>query len=161
MKSKKEKEVTTESLIKEIVDELLQKLEILSSTEIVKVKDPTGEENYQVKINTEESGLLIGRHGETINSLQLLTGVILYKKTGIWHRVVLNVGDYREAREESIKQMTERIVSEVETTGQSVVLPPLTPYERRLVHMMLSESKTVTSESIGEGKDRRLTIKPR
>jgi spoIIIJ-associated protein len=155
------KNINPADLIKEIVQDLLLKLEVNASIDVTQETDENKEENFKVNINTEETGLLIGRHGEIINSLQLLVGVILYKKLNSWYRIILNVGDYREAREESIKQMAERIVAEVETTGAPVVLPYLTPYERRIIHMLLSDRKTVVSESTGEGKDRRLTIRPK
>jgi spoIIIJ-associated protein len=118
-------------------------------------------DHYNITIHTEESGLLIGRHGETLNSLQLLLGVIFFKKLGTWIHVILDVGDYRKAREENIKDMVNRIISEVEASGQAVTLPFLTPLERRQVHLMLTDHETVVSESIGEGKDRRLTIHPK
>lgn len=114
-----------------------------------------------MRIETEETGLLIGRHGECINSLQLLLGVMLYKKFGKWVRVILDVGDYRKMREDSLKEMVERIAGEVEGTGVPVVLPYLSPLERRFVHLLLTENAKVTSESTGEGKERRVTIKPR
>ena len=149
--------------IEKTVSELLEKLEIEASVKVTEITDEEDPEkkNFQVNVETEESGLLIGHHGETINGLQLLLGIILYKKTGKWLRVVLDVGDYRKMREETIKEMVGRIVSEVEMSGKPVELPFLTPLERRIVHMLLTDSQTVTSESNGTGKDRRLTIKPR
>lgn len=153
MKKKK----TIESEIKKIVLDLLDKLKVEAKVEVVKEED----DHYEVNIETEETGLLIGHHGETVNSLQLLLGVILFKKTGEWARVIVDVGGYRKMREESIKEMVNRIVTEVETTGQPVQLPSLTPFERRSVHVMLADHKTVVSESSGEGRERRLTIRPK
>jgi spoIIIJ-associated protein len=150
--------------IKKTAAELLDKLQVSATVEVSKETDdlPAGQAgHYKVNIETTETGLLIGYHGETLNSLQLLLGVILYKKLGKWVRVVLDVGDYRKAREENIKEMVNRITAEVEETSQPVVLPYLTPYERRIVHMMLSDNPKFASESEGEGKDRRIVIKPR
>lgn len=143
--------------IKNILIDLLSKLSIAAEITVSEEAD----DHYKVTIQTEETGLLIGRHGETINSLQLLLGVILYKKTGSWVHVVLDVGDYRKMREDSIKSMVDRITAEVTASGAPVTLPYLNPFERRLVHMMLAENKDLTSESTGEGKDRRVTIKLR
>src|SRR3990167_10610012 len=141
------------SQILEIAQDLLEKLEITGE---VVVED--GEEgSFKVVINTEETGLLIGHHGETLNSFQLILGVILFKKRGVWARVLVDVGDYRKLREERIKEMVNRIVSEVETAGLPVTLPFLTPLERRIVHVMLTGHEKVVSESTGEGRDRRLT----
>ena len=161
-KKQTEKEITSE------LQYLLDGLRIKSELEIIKMPSESAgsekaeeEENFKVSIKTDETGLLIGRHGETLNSLQLLLGVILYKKLGKWIRVVLDVGDYRKMREDSIREMVERIIKEVEESKNPVALPYLTPLERRFVHMMLSDRSNIASESIGEGKERRLYIKPR
>lgn len=154
-KIKKEKPV--EQDLKEITSDLLNRLGIEGSVGIEEGED----DHFKVNIQTDETGLLIGWHGETLNSLQLLIGVILYKKLGKWTRLVLDVGGYRKAREESIKEMVGRIATEVETTGSTVTLPYLTPLERRIVHLMLSDNPKVVSESLGEGRDRRVNIKLR
>lgn len=155
--TKTAKSEKTDKIITGIVSELLSKLEVEAKVETREESS----DHFLVNIETKETGLLIGRHGETINSLQLLTGIILFKKLGVWVHVVLDVGGYRKMREESIKEMVGRIVGEVESSGQSVVLPYLTPLERRIVHMLLAQNERVVSESMGEGKDRRVTIKPR
>ncbi|MBI4991181.1 KH domain-containing protein [Candidatus Gottesmanbacteria bacterium] len=149
--------------IKETIADLLEKLKIEAEVEVTEeLTESAGEaSHYKVNIKTAETGLLIGHHGETLNSLQLISGVILYKKTGKWVRVILDVGDYRKVREDYIRDMVERIVAEVEEKGLPVTLPFFSPLERRIVHMMLSTNPKVTSESTGEGKDRRVTIKLR
>lgn len=158
----KDKKNNTEDIIKEIVSDLLLKLNISGDIEVVQnITDETSENNFNVNIKTEETGLLIGHHGETLNSMQLILGVILYKKLGIWIRVILDVGDYRKMREESIKEMVTRMVGEVEANSMPIILPFLTPLERRIVHIMLADNLKVTSESIGVGRDRRVTIKLR
>lgn len=152
------------SEIEKSLSELLEKLTIEAEVEVMEElnEEGTGQpKNYRVNITTSESGLLIGHHGETINSLQLLLGVILYKKFNEWVRVIIDVGDYRKMREESIREMVNRIAAEVMQTGTPVELPYLSPLERRLVHMMLAEHEKVESISQGEGKDRRVTIKLR
>lgn len=153
---KTEKKQTLEKVIKEISEELLSLMQVAGTVDVV-----AGQDHYALNIKTAESGLLIGRHGETLNSLQLLLGVMLFKKRGEWVRVIVDVGDYRKTRQQSLSEMAERIADEVETTGQPVTIPNLTPYERRTIHMLLSEHKSVMTQSIGEGRDRQLTIKPR
>src|SRR3990172_7800696 len=108
---KKTKKADTEKEVKKITDELLSLLQVKADVEAVEVKE---EEHVKVNIKTEETGLLIGHHGETLNSLQLLLGILLYKKLGTWVRVVMDVGDYRKMREENLKEMVTRIVGEVE-----------------------------------------------
>lgn len=159
MKSKSPQKTLVEE-IKKTTEDLLTKLQTEATVEVVE-EEAEGETNYKVSIQTPETGLLIGYHGETLNSLQLLLGVIIYKKIKKWVHIIVDIGNYRKMREESIKEMVNRIVGEVETTRQPVTLPYLSPLERRIVHMMLADHKTVVSESEGEGKDRLLTIRPR
>lgn len=162
VKSKKEIAKKTDDIVKETISGLLSQLKIEGEVEVVKNKDDESSDNsFNVNIKTEETGLLIGHHGETLNSLQLILGVILYKKLGVWIRIVLDVGDYRKMREESIKEMVTRIIAEVEASSAPVVLPYMTPLERRIVHMMLTDNPKVISESTGVGRDRRVTIKLR
>jgi len=153
-----------EKAVKDLADELFKKLKIEAQIEVLKEKEEQEEEkgeHYILNINTEESGLLIGRHGETLNSIQLLFGLMLFHKLGEWHHVILDVGGYRKAREESIREMVEKIAAQVQESGEPVVLPYLSPLERRIVHLMLTESESVVSESSGEGRERRVTIKPK
>ncbi len=159
MKNKITKNTIVEE-IKKTTEELLAKLLTEATVEVIE-EVAEGETNYKVGIQTQETGLLIGYHGETLNSLQLLLGVIIYKKIQKWVHIIVDVGNYRKMREESIKEMVNRIISEVETSQKPVTLPYLSPLERRIVHMMLTDHKTVSSESTGEGKDRLLSIKPR
>lgn len=155
--NKKENKPNIEKEIISTLSELLTKLNVEAEIAVTKGE----EDHYKADIKTQDTGLLIGRHGETINSLQLVLGIMLYKKLKSWARVVVDVGDYRRDREINIKEMVERIILEVKNTGQPVILPYLTPYERRIVHMMLAENKEVASDSQGEGKDRRITIRLR
>src|SRR3990170_7943006 len=118
--------------VEKLTNDLLDKLKIKGEVVVKKSED----DHISVNIKTEETGLLIGHHGETLNSLQLILGIFLYKKLGKWVRLVLDVGDYRQAREESLREMVGRIIKEVEEAGSPVTLPYLSPFERRLVHMM-------------------------
>lgn len=161
--AKTKKQPDTADIISDLAKELLGKLCIESTVlvEPVTGEKPEDEISYRITIETLESGLLIGRHGDTLNSLQLLLGVMLFKRTGSWIHVLVDVGNYRKMREESVTAMADRIIAEVERTGQPVPLPFLSPLERRMVHMHLTDHPTVMSESEGEGRDRRLVIKPR
>lgn len=150
------KKVDTAVVVKETAEELLQKLEIPAAVtaEIV-------DEVYQIKIETEESGLLIGFHGETLASFQLILGLIVSKKLGQWTRVVVEVGDYRAKREEQLRAMAQSYATQVVTTGQPIALPSLPPIERRIIHLALQENPDVETISEGEGNQRRVVIKPK
>jgi spoIIIJ-associated protein len=145
----------TSGVIKEISEEILSMMGIPCSVTVVSNEDG----GYVVNIETEESGLLIGYHGETLGSLQMVLGLIVFRKLGEWARIVVEVGDYRARREEQLRAMAESYASQVEATGEPVYLPSLPAIERRIVHVALSERKGIVTESEGEGSSRRLVIK--
>ena len=121
-------------------------------------------EGDYIKINIksppEQSGILIGRHGEGIDALQLIVNLIVNNQSEEWQRVLVNVNDYRESREEIIKQMATKAAENVKTTGKEVVLNFLPSHERRIAHMHLDQDKEVQTYSQGEGKYRRMIIGP-
>lgn len=142
------------TVIKTTAEELLLKLTVEGAVEIV----DQGENLFQVRIETPESGLLIGYHGETLQSLQLILGQLVYKKLGEWVRVVIEVGDYRAKREEQLVAMANSWAAQAVSTGQPVYVPFLPPGERRIVHLALQDRDEVATFSEGEGRNRRLVI---
>lgn len=143
--------------ITETTEALFKYLDIPVDLEIEKTEDKT----FSINLQTENTGLLIGFHGETLSALQLLLSLMVYKKMGSWLHVSLNVGNYRQYREEQIKNLVNRVVGEVKQTGQPQGLPLLSGSERRVVHLYLVDHPDVISESEGEGRNRRVFIKPK
>ena len=119
------------------------------------------EETIKVGIETEQSGALIGYHGEGLISLQLILNILVHKKTGSWQKDVVNVGDYREKREEYLKNLAQNAVLRVRESQRPFILNDLSSFERRIIHMVISEEKDVESVSEGEGRDRKLVIRLR
>ena len=119
------------------------------------------EETFNVRLETEDAGVLIGYRGRSLQSLQTVLGQLIAKELGEWKRIVLHVGDYRERREEYLNELASSVAQEVIETGADVAIPDLSSYERRLVHMVLAEHPEVISESEGMGKNRRLIVKKR
>ncbi len=152
----KAKKKNQTEVVKEAAEALLASLEIPAQVTVELVEDV-----YQVKIETEESGLLIGFHGETLSSFQLILGLVVYKRLGEWIRVVAEVGDYRARREQQLRQMAESYAASVIASGQPLALPFLPPIERRIVHLALQDRTDVVTESEGEGNQRRVVIKPK
>ncbi|MBI5613308.1 KH domain-containing protein [Candidatus Gottesmanbacteria bacterium] len=146
----------TEQVTK-ITEELLSRLEIAGTVSVD--IDETGA--YRVHIATEETGLLIGFHGKTLESFQIILGIMISKSVGEWVHVYVNVNDYREKREEALMHMAQRAADRVLETGRSVELARLSPSERRVIHLTLSGDERVMTESIGEGEDRRLVVRLR
>lgn len=143
--------------VQQIVEELLGKLEIAGTVSVT--TDETGA--FRVGIETEETGLLIGHHGKTLESLQLILGIMVSKSLGRWVKAYVNVGDYREKREETLMHMAQRAADRALALGRPVELSRLTPAERRIIHLTLSGDDRIETESMGEGDERILLVKPK
>jgi spoIIIJ-associated protein len=119
------------------------------------------EEAIAVTLETEDTGIVIGYHGETLEALQLVLSLLIAKKRGEFKRVSLEVGDYKKNRSEWLERLAldakERAIAE----NKEVYLSELKSWERRVIHLLLQDDKEVVSESTGEGKDRVLVIKPK
>ncbi len=109
----------------------------------------------------EDSGLLIGRRGQTLQALQFLVTLIVRKKLDADVRVVLDVENYRRRRETSLRDMAAKVASRVAQTNRSITLEPMPPADRRIIHTSLSQHPAVRTESAGEGENRKVTIMPR
>ena len=109
----------------------------------------------------EDSGLLIGRRGQTLQSLQFLVTLIVRRQLGEDVRVVLDVENYRQRRETSLRDMAAKVASRVAQTNRSITLEPMSPADRRIIHTSLAEHPGVRTESAGEGENRKVTIMPR
>jgi spoIIIJ-associated protein len=123
-----------------------------------------GEENtvnVDIQVGEADSGILIGYHGETINAIQLLLGLMFHRVKGEWQRVIVNIGDYRQKRTDYLTDLAEDTAAKVIESGEAMALYNLNPFERRVVHMVLSKNKDVVTESQGEGKNRFLVVSPK
>ena len=109
----------------------------------------------------EDSGLLIGRRGQTLQALQFLVTLIVRKQMGEDVRVVLDVENYRQRRENSLRDMAAKVASRVAQTNRSITLEPMSPADRRIIHTSLAQHPGVRTESAGEGDNRKVTIMPR
>lgn len=106
----------------------------------------------------ENLGLLIGRRGETLASLQLLVSLIVGHRTKHRMRITIDAENYRERREENLRSLALRVAQQVRNYRRAIALEAMPPNERRIVHMALAESKDIGTESIGEGEERRVVI---
>ena len=114
-----------------------------------------------IDLSGEDSGLLIGRRGQTLQALQFLVTLIVRKKLGEDVRVVLDVENYRQRRENSLRDMAAKVATRVAQTNRSITLEPMPPADRRIIHTSLAEHPGVRTESAGEGENRKVTIIPR
>ena len=113
-----------------------------------------------IDLEGEDSGLLIGRRGQTLAALQFLVNMIVRKEFGDGVRVVLDVEHYRQRREASLRDMATKVASRVVQTSRSVTLEPMNAADRRIVHTTLTDHSGVTTESSGMGEGRKVTISP-
>ena len=113
-----------------------------------------------IDLSGEDSGLLIGRRGLTLQSLQFLVNLIVRKNFGEDVRVVLDVEGYRQRREGSLRDMATKVASRVVQSNRSVTLEPMSPADRRIIHTTLAEYPGVSTESMGVGDNRKVTIMP-
>ena len=116
---------------------------------------------YLFEIVGENLGILIGRRGETLDALQFLLNLVLNKESSEKIKGILDVENYREKREETLEQLGIKLAEKARRTGQRVVLEPMNPQERRIIHMVLQDDKTVTTFSEGEEPYRKVIIVPK
>ena len=111
-----------------------------------------------IDIVGEDSGLLIGRRGQTLQALQFMVNLIARNQHGDGTRIMLDVERYRQRREASLRDMAARVASRVIQTGRSITLEPMSAADRRVIHVSLSDYEGVTTESVGLGDDRKVNI---
>lgn len=148
-----------EEQLKETVKSLLLKMGFECEVEIKKQSDEI-QPTVICNIKTTESSFLIGQYGVNLESLQHIARIVVKKKITQPINFILDVNSYRQEKNDSIVNMAKNFAQEALTERRAVVLRPMTPYERRLVHMELSSNEKVKTESIGEGENRRVVIKP-
>ena len=111
-----------------------------------------------LKVSGEHMGALIGRRGETMESLSYLASLVANRLEGDYIKLGLDVAGYRDKRESDLTALAQRFGAKVRRTGRSFAMEPMNPYERRIIHSAISKMEGVRSESKGEGRDRRVVI---
>ena len=111
-----------------------------------------------IHLDGEKMGALIGRRGETMESLSYLASLVANRLEGDYIKLGLDVAGYRDKRESDLTALAQRIGAKVRRTGRSFAMEPMNPYERRIIHSAISKMEGVRSESKGEGRDRRVVI---
>ena len=154
------KEITVSS--EEMLDYLREYL--VKLTELMGVKSDVliteDDEKINAKIKNEDASKLVGYHGDCLNSIQVLANAVMVKKYKKCKRIFVNVENYREKREESLKSLADRFVKKVVRTGRPQKLNPMNSYERRIVHTYLQDNKNVYTKSSGVEPKRYLVIYP-
>jgi spoIIIJ-associated protein len=125
----------------------------------ISVKEEEG--NILVNLQGEDLGILIGRRGETLDSLQFLVNLFVNKSSENYKKVIIDIEDYRKKRENTLYSLAEKLSNKVKRTGRKISLEPMSPQERRIIHMALQENKSVNTYSEGEEPFRKVVIAPK
>lgn len=147
-------------IIKDITGKLLKLVDVDSDFEILETND-NKTENLGIFLNTKDTGVIIGYHGDTLEGLQLVLSLCVARKLGRFVRISIDVGDYKKNRTEWLKTLTMETKERVLLEGKEIAIPELKSWERRVVHLLLAKDDKVISESQGEGRDRILVVKPK
>ncbi|MDB5059039.1 MAG: hypothetical protein JWO59_2511 [Chloroflexi bacterium] len=140
----------------EVVRELMLRMGIDASATVRSAGNPV-----VIDVTGEDLGLLIGRHGDTLTSLQYLVNAIVGRRVNRWSKVIVDVEHYRLRREETLRSLASRQASRVRQSHHEIVLDPMPANERRVVHMTLQNSPWVVTNSVGEEPNRCVVIAPR
>jgi spoIIIJ-associated protein len=147
-----------------VAEEMLaQLLDHMGINAEVDCRGGTGDEESPIllEVTGDDLGILIGRRGETLSSLQFLLNLMVGKQLNSWVRIVVDVEGYRARREESLRNLAARVADRARRSGQAIALEPMPANERRIVHLALQGNPYVTTESSGYGEERRVNIIPK
>jgi spoIIIJ-associated protein len=142
------------------IEELVEKLFSLLGIDGTFALEYNGE-ILDIMMETKDTGMVIGYHGEVLESLQLILSLAIAKKLGHFMRISIEVDGYKKNRTEYLEKLAQQTKEKALAENQEQVLMSLKSWERRIIHLILQEDDQVTSESSGEGKERVLIIKPK
>ena len=143
----------------EVLDSLVEKLGVSVVVSLKQAERPDlGGPVFEIE--GEDAGLLIGRRGETLKSLQFLVKTIVGRRLQARANLLVDVEGYQERRYQTLKNMASKVAQRVAATGRAIPLEPMPPDERRIVHLAVVDNPDVTSESSGDGEGRKVVIHP-
>ncbi|MGH2486410.1 MAG: RNA-binding cell elongation regulator Jag/EloR [Ktedonobacterales bacterium] len=140
---------------------VLAHMGVRASVEAAEVESDDEEEPVTLNIHSDDQdtiSLLIGRRGETLAALQLIVSLIVSKQTGNRERIIVDAESYRVRREQNLRAMAQRVAAQVRHSGHPITLEAMPPNERRIIHMELQETGDISTESTGEGDQRRVVV---
>ncbi len=155
----KVKEEVKETSICDIAKNFLKEVfDAMNMAVVIDVTYDEQENNMDINLSGDEMGVLIGKRGQTLDSLQYLVSLVVNKEKSDYIRVKVDTEDYRNRRKETLENLAKNIAYKVKRTKRSVSLEPMNPYERRIIHSALQNDKYVTTHSEGEEPFRRVIV---
>ena len=159
-----ESEENTSEITKKVLEKLLELMELEATVRPQTFQTTNGEEQvtspFAFNVTGEDLGILIGRRGQTLATLQYLVRLMVSHQTKIWTPIVIDVEGYKQRRSEALQALAVRLAEQVRTRGTPFTLEPMPAYERRIIHLALADHPDVTTQSIGEGDLRKVVILP-
>jgi spoIIIJ-associated protein len=146
---------STEDKAKDFLKEVFEAMDL---TVVVNVKFDEATRNMDIELSGDEMGVLIGKRGQTLDSLQYLVSLVVNKDVEEYIRVKVDTEDYRKRRKETLENLAKNIAYKVKRTKRPVSLEPMNPYERRIIHSALQNDRYVTTHSEGEEPFRRVVV---
>lgn len=150
-----EKEASVEDVAKNFLKEVF---EAMNMTVLVDIKYDETENTMDIDLSGEEMGILIGKRGQTLDSLQYLVSLVVNKEKEDYIRVKVDTENYRQRRKETLENLAKNISYKVKRTKRPVSLEPMNPYERRIIHSALQNDRYVKTHSEGEEPFRRVVV---
>jgi spoIIIJ-associated protein len=149
---------------KEILQGLVDRMNLRARVEVVSQSDAEADEGERVQVLNivgDDLGVLIGRQNEVLSALELITRLMVNQRVRARSDFVVDVNGYRAKRAESLRKLALRMADQAVETGRTAALEPMPPAERRIIHLALRDHPKVTTQSVGEGDRRKVTIVPR
>jgi len=154
-----------DDIAREVLETLLDRMGVVASVDCQAKPQPGGDEGavevITLDVTGDDLGILIGRRGQTLASLQYVVRLILAHQTQARVPIVIDVEGYKQRRYEALRALAQRMAEQVKTRGRPFTLEPMLAYERRIIHLALADDPDVTTESVGEGETRKVVIMPR
>lgn len=149
------KEITVEETAKNFLKEVF---EAMNMAVVIDVKYDEAENTMDIELSGDEMGVLIGKRGQTLDSLQYLVSLVVNKEKDDYIRVKVDTENYRQRRKDTLENLAKNISYKVKRTKRAVSLEPMNPYERRIIHSALQNDRYVTTHSEGEEPFRRVVV---
>jgi spoIIIJ-associated protein len=148
--------------ILDLTCELMAELKVEVENAFVEdLENEEKEDQVLVSLTANNPGSLIGFKGKNLAAIQLVLSLMVKKKLGVWIRVLLDVNNYRQEQKERLEKMAESFAKKAIEENREVQMVAMSPFERRLCHMVLTKIEGITSDSEGEGEERHIVIKPK
>ncbi len=144
------------SRVAEILDTLLGLMSVQSKVEVLSEELPLG-----LNINGDDLGILIGRRGQTLAALEYVIKLIVVRRLKTWVPLTVDVGGYKKQRRDSLQKLALYLAEQVKSRRRAMPMEPMPADERRIIHLALADHPDVTTQSIGDGEDRKVVVLPR